>query len=182
MPALVVYGLHADDGRIRYVGSTRDPRKRLATHRSPDTPRGDLLEGWMSELATRGERVQMVILEDVEDEADRVDAETAWIASLAADGVQLLNYAKQPWNAIPPARPRAPRSQTARIDLGPLLSAPPWYFAELARRMPIVRGEVPARGQDSHERQAKRSRRNQARDRAAWARFSGVGVPRQRAT
>jgi hypothetical protein len=89
-----VYGLRLLwEDEYRYVGSTNNMDKRLASHfsdasREPDI-RNKELRQWLNESGR--ERVVMDVLEEVDAGQDHRAVEQTWIAKLSADGNRLFN-------------------------------------------------------------------------------------------
>lgn len=91
----VIYGLHAGDFKIRYVGrTTKTADARLAGHRKgahlpPGRYRSTYVCKWMREVGP--EVVQIAVLEEVEDPGLLPEREMYWIARHRAMGSDLLN-------------------------------------------------------------------------------------------
>jgi len=83
-----IYGLRDPrDGKIKYVGQTRNPRARYAGHVGVPAGRGlNAKEQWIKDLRDLGTRPELVILEcpDVGVETDK--AERRWIHKAKSDG------------------------------------------------------------------------------------------------
>lgn len=91
MRRCVIYGLHAGDFRIRYVGKTvADPRARLRQHRT-DAKRGSALpvHRWMRKRGLG--RVVVVELGHVTGAENWQEIERGWIVAF---GAELLNITK----------------------------------------------------------------------------------------
>ena len=73
MSIIVVYGLHAGDGVVRYIGQTSDPIRRIRSHRTRSSKRGRELQQWLESINFD---VQMVTLARVrsDDEANALEA------------------------------------------------------------------------------------------------------------
>lgn len=71
------------DDKIRYVGCTWNPTRRLADHVRSAHRNGTPKEAWLSELGSLGLGPALVILESVED-SFAPQAEGRWIAQLSA--------------------------------------------------------------------------------------------------
>lgn len=96
MPAVFIYALCAPDtGEIRYVGASRDPRKRLKEHlwtessRPEDAVRAPK-DRWLQRLRRKGMRPALCVLEEL-DEAHAAQTEKALIVEMRDAGVRLLN-------------------------------------------------------------------------------------------
>lgn len=90
-PMSVVYGLHAGDGRIRYVGKTkRGCTQRLREHLK-HARRGDNRHSTIWIRSVGFENVRIEILEQTSLE-NLSNCEIAWIAKLRAAGCALTNH------------------------------------------------------------------------------------------
>ena len=91
--ASFVYGLWEPDGNIiRYVGFSRDPKRRLRDHLTVSSDKSNTRRrNWLRSLVARGERPVMRVLEA--STTERVaDAERAWIEYLRdVEGCDLVN-------------------------------------------------------------------------------------------
>ena len=100
-----IYGLRDPrDGKIKYVGQTRNPRARYAGHVGIPAGRGlNAKEQWIKDLRDLGTRPELVILEcpDVGVETSR--AERKWICKIQSYG-PLFNV--KPNKAHEPKTPR----------------------------------------------------------------------------
>lgn len=78
----MIYGLHAGDGVIRYVGRTKYGRNRLAAHRLSATNEDtDMpVHKWMRKYGP--ENIQMVILDERDSYSELPDLEEEWIDRL----------------------------------------------------------------------------------------------------
>jgi hypothetical protein len=87
-----IYGLLDLEGRVRYVGKTREPLGRRVTGHLQDARRGRRSRAcdWLRALAAGGARPGVVLLEVVDEEHWR-DAEVAWIQYGRWCGWPLLN-------------------------------------------------------------------------------------------
>lgn len=84
----LVYGMAADDGRIRYVGQTRMTlNRRLAYHFKNSTESNSLVNRWL-----RGAKGVDIILLD--DNATWDVSEILWIERLRLQGADLLNQTR----------------------------------------------------------------------------------------
>jgi hypothetical protein len=83
-----IYGLRDPrDGKIKYVGHTRNPRARYAGHVGLPAGRGlNAKEQWVKDLRDRGMRPELVILECPDIGAATNKAERKWICAAQADG------------------------------------------------------------------------------------------------
>lgn len=117
-------------GRMRYVGKSDDPARRLKQHLKDGRKRGGIRETtekdrWIRSLLSRGLQPQIRILEEVP-ESRWESAERGWIKRLKSAGYPLTNSAPG-GNYVPPSR-RSPgrqargsaRSRGPRRDRGPL--------------------------------------------------------------
>ena len=82
-----IYGLHAEDGEIRYIGKSVNPKTRLTSHISKAKVNLSNLSRWVNAANSRG-ALKMVILEWAEDWRE---AERRWIAKGKESGWRLLN-------------------------------------------------------------------------------------------
>jgi predicted GIY-YIG superfamily endonuclease len=79
---------HNDE--IRYVGSSRDPHKRLGEHLSCCNPGPK--RDWIEELAKQELRPQLSVVESCETTETALSSEAYWIHRYIALGANLLNY------------------------------------------------------------------------------------------
>lgn len=83
-----VYALcEPSDGKIRYVGKSKNPAQRLEAHRSKSASSANV-RSWIESL---GGDPQLEILQELPDETAALVAEQKTIARLRASGVKLLN-------------------------------------------------------------------------------------------
>jgi hypothetical protein len=78
------------DGTVRYVGQTRNPKRRNYSHRCPSHTGNMGKRAWTVELRAIGLAPVFAIIEEC-DTADRAAAEKKWIAHYRALGADLLN-------------------------------------------------------------------------------------------
>ncbi len=78
------------DGRIRYVGKSVNPKKRLRAHLRDCPLARTHRECWLKGLVDAGLRPQLIILEECE-EALWIEREQFWIAHQLAQGCDLTN-------------------------------------------------------------------------------------------
>lgn len=86
-----VYGLHAGDGEIRYVGATRgNSKNRLWEHiyRANSGHNAPVYQ-WMRNVGVRN--VEVVDLEKISNLDDILEVEASWIKRLVDDGASLVN-------------------------------------------------------------------------------------------
>lgn len=86
-----IYGLHAGDGDIRYIGQCIDPEGRLREHLYPCNLRGETPKvRWLRSVLESGGMPQLVVLEQTDSRAWRT-AEQRHIAGARAAGWRLTN-------------------------------------------------------------------------------------------
>ena len=112
-----VYGLRDPrDGRIRYVGQTKDLKARLNAHvtGSRDTPK----HAWIQSLKKENINVELVILEQVEAGRTACEAEDRWIHVAQAEG-HIFNV--RPADTL--MRCRIARAQRRKIEIDAITKA-----------------------------------------------------------
>lgn len=104
-----IYGLYDEaDGHIRYVGQTKDARKRLMYHRGSTRGANQRVGEWIAQMKQGGRRPQMIILDVVPAPMAR-SRENELIKTFYANGIEsgyrLLNGGGAP---IEPMEPELP--------------------------------------------------------------------------
>lgn len=102
------------DGRIRYVGRSRDPQSRLIGHLNGTVPAGKRCRAWLSELLAAGAVPELIVMEQAPDDG-AADAETNVISTLR-EKEPLLNVrtgvVPGPWK-----RPRQKSQETISVTV-----------------------------------------------------------------
>ena len=116
-----VYGLRDPrDGKIKYVGQTRNPEARYSGHVAIPTGRGlNAKEQWIKELRDVGAKPELVILERPAIGEATNRAERKWIREAQADS-PVFNV--QAIGGFVPPRPRSPRKPSVHL-MKPLFPA-----------------------------------------------------------
>lgn len=88
-----IYALECPAGKIRYIGKTNNPEKRLRKHISKAryNETKSHAANWIRSLLKRGEKPVMRLLTEMSDDADWVSAEISAIAHYKAEGCDLTN-------------------------------------------------------------------------------------------
>lgn len=88
-----IYALVCPIGKIRYIGKTNDPDKRLRRHisRAKYYETKSHAANWIRSLLKRGEKPEIRVLEEVPDGGDWVSREIATISEYRALGFDLTN-------------------------------------------------------------------------------------------
>ncbi len=89
-PVTEIYALvDPDDGTIRYVGASVNPKQRLQNHRGLGVG-SEEKHVWLSDLKARGKKPKIRILDTCPTE-NRKEVENQWILKMLADGHKLYN-------------------------------------------------------------------------------------------
>lgn len=99
-----IYGLHAGDGEVRYVGRTVDPHTRLRGHRN--SPKSAAY-AWAQEIGPKN--MQMVILEEFEETLESTAADRELAHILKYMNPNLLNRSTVTGGHGTINRPRPPK-------------------------------------------------------------------------
>jgi hypothetical protein len=89
MPVYIYALTDPRNDHVKYIGKTKNPKKRLNKHRMGGYV--DELETWTAELEKHGEWCYMSILEEVPDDADPKISETYWVRYAVEHAWPILN-------------------------------------------------------------------------------------------
>lgn len=78
-------------GDVRYIGQTKNPKKRLGSHCNTSIKERSRLGNWLKSLASRREKPILTILHEVRENASWAEEERRYISCAKALGLDLVN-------------------------------------------------------------------------------------------